>query len=279
MEELRIRACGMELKVSGEANTVKGASKDFYDFLAAKIGRDTEAIRRIREKMMSAQEESKNPEQGKEATCTLHSATGISSWLEIAKEIKAGKEYHVGDTVDDVLENGEKVTFAVTEVTDHYVRFESRDCIGGEGVSWNKNGNNKGGIAESDIQKYLDTKIWGLLPEDLRAVISDTNRKYMDGSEEKEYATKLFLPAASEVFDEDECYGDEGLYEQLEYYKDRRNRMRSDVKEEDTVWYWLASVRSGNSTYACGVDNSGYASYWSASSLSRVPVCFTIRKS
>ena len=63
MEELRIRAYGMELKVSGEANTVKGASKDFYDFLAAKIGRDAEAIRRIREKMMSAQEESKNPAQ------------------------------------------------------------------------------------------------------------------------------------------------------------------------------------------------------------------------
>lgn len=280
MEELRIRAYGMELKVSGEANTVKGASKDFYDFLAAKIGRDTETIRRIREKMMSAQEESKNPEEGKEATCTFRSAAGVpAAWPEIAKEIKARKEYHVGDSVDDVLENGEKVTFVVTEVTDQYVRFESRDCIGGEDVKWNKNDNNKGGIAESDIQKYLDTKIWGLLPEDLRAVISDTNRKYMDGSEEKEYVTKLFLPAASEVFDEDDCYGDEGLYEQLEYYKDRRNRMRSAAQEEDMVWYWLASVRSGSSTYACRVGHHGFASAWSTSDLDRVPVCFTIKKS
>lgn len=280
MEELRIRAYGLELKVSGEANTVKGASKDFYDFLAARIGRDTEAIRRLREKMMSGQEEAKKPTEGKEATCTFRSAAGVpAAWSEIAKEIKSGKEYHVGDAVDDVLENGEEVTFVVTEVTDQYVRFESRDCVGSEGVSWNKNDSNKGGIAEANVQKYLDTKIWELLPEDLRAAISDTSRKYLDGGEEKEYVTKLFLPAASEVFDEDDCYGDEGLYEQLEYYKDRRNRMRSAAQEEDVVWYWLASVRSGISADACGVSRYGFANTWSTSYLNRVPVCFTIKKS
>ena len=66
----------------------------------------------------------------------------------------------------------------------------------------------------------------------------------------QEYEFKLFLPAASEVFDEDECYGDQGLYEQLDYYKDRRHRMKGEAKGEDTETYWLASVGSGNSTYA-----------------------------
>lgn len=280
MEELRIRAYGMELKVSGEANTVKGVSKDFYDFLGGKISKDRDAMRRIREKMMAVREEPKNEQGRKEGSCTFRSAAGIpATWPEIAREIKQGEEYHTGDTVESVLKNGEKVTFVVTQVTDQYVRFESRDCVGGEDVSWNKNNSNKGGIAESDIQKYLDSKIWSQLPDELQEVISDTKRKYLDGGEEKEYTTKLFLPAASEVFDEDDCYGDEGLYEQLEYYEDRRNRMRGASQEEDTVWYWLASVGSGNSTLACHVGSNGYTHIWGASDAFRVPVCFTISKS
>lgn len=277
MEELRIRAHGMELKVSGEANTIKGASKDFYDFLSGKIDKEAKTIHRI-EKMIRSMEIPEGAPEKREGTCTFRSAAGIPvSWPEIEREIKRGKEYHVGDTVEDVLKNGETVVFVVTDVTDQYVRFESRDCVGGEEVRWNKNDSNKGGIAESDIQKYIDTKIWDLFPDELQAVISDTRRKYMDG--EEEYVTKLFLPAASEVFDEDNCYGDEGLYEQMEYYKDRRNRMRGSAHGEVTVWYWLASVRSGYSTHACGVGCYGYASYWGASNAFRVPVCFTISKS
>ena len=95
----------------------------------------------------------------------------------------------------------------------------------------------------------------------------------------KEYETLLFLPSASEVFDEDDCYGDEGLYEQMEYYKDRRNRMRGSAEGEDTCNWWLASVRSGNSTNACYVHNDGYALDWHASRAHRVPVCFIIKKS
>lgn len=109
-------------------------------------------------------------------------------------------------------------------------------------------------------------ELFGKLPDDLRQAISKATRKYEDNEGEiKEYETLLFLPSASEVFDEDDCYGDEGLYEQLEYYKDRRNRMRGSAEGEDTCHWWLASVRSGSSTNACGAL--------------RVPVCFIIKKS
>ena len=91
------------------------------------------------------------------------------------------------------------------------------------------------------------------------------------------YTTKQFLPAASEVVDEDSCYGDKGLYKQLDYYKDARNRIRVD-EDGDTRVYWLASVRSGNSTYACGVSGGGGANGWYASNSLRVPVCFQISK-
>lgn len=40
--------------------------------------------------------------------------------------------------------------------------------------------------------------------------------------------------------------------------------------------WWLASVRSGISTNACGVSNYGYADNWNASYAYRVPLCFRI---
>lgn len=168
----------------------------------------------------------------------------------------------------------------VTDDTDEYVRFESVDCVGGVSVRWNKENTTDGGIEESNVQEWLMLELFGQLPEDLQQAISKVKRKYKDNEGNlKEYETLLFLPAASEVFDEDDCYGDEGVYEQLDYYKDRRNRMRGAAKGEDTVWYWLASVSSGNSTSACAVYDNGYAYYNNASYDIRVPLCFCISKS
>ena len=79
------------------------------------------------------------------------------------------------------------------------------------------------------------------------------------------------------MFDEDSCYGDKGLYKQLDYYKDARNRIRVD-EDGDTRVYWLASVGSGLSTFACVVNDYGHADNWTASSSFRVPVCFQISK-
>ena len=67
----------------------------------------------------------------------------------------------------------------VTDVTDQYVRFETRNFIGGE-VEWNEQDTNKGGYPDSDIRGYVDSTIWNLLPEDLRAVISEVDREWKD---------------------------------------------------------------------------------------------------
>ena len=183
----------------------------------------------------------------------------------------------VGATVSCELTDGTPAEFVVTDVTDQYVRFETRNFIGGE-VEWNEQDTNKGGYPDSDIRGYIDSTIWDLLPEDLQEVISDVDREWKDKDGNcGTYTTKLFLPAASEVFDEDSCYGDKGLYKQLDYYKDARNRIRVD-EDGDTRVYWLASVGSGSSTAACTVNHSGTASNWNASNSNRVPVCFQISK-
>ena len=200
------------------------------------------------------------------------------NWEELAEKIKKGIiPVEVGAVVSCNLTDGTPAEFVVTDVTDQYVRFETRNFIGGE-VEWNEQDTNKGGYPDSDIRGYVDSTIWNLLPEDLRAVISEVDREWKDKDGNcGTYTTKLFLPAASEVFDEDNCYGDKGLYKQLDYYKDARNRIRVD-EDGDTRYYWLASVRSGYSAYACGVGSGGNADDWDASDSVRVPVCFQISR-
>ena len=294
MEELRIKAHGMELEVKGMQETIRGAGGAFYDFLKEKEQRALNAKLAFAEKMEEKvlgyarefeQERQTNraetPKKTESGAATLRSISeSFVSWKELEEQIKSGRMLSVGDRVDFKLKNGEDVTVAVTQVTDEYVRFESVDCVGNKRVCWNEYDNTDGGIEISKVQEYLNTEILSQLPEDLKAVIDKTRRKYLDNKGNvQEYETLLFLPAASEVFEEDDCYGDEGLYEQLEYYRDRRNRMKGAAHGEDTESWWLASVRSGYSTRACRVSNDGDAGDWFASNALRVPVCFCIKKS
>lgn len=55
------------------------------------------------------------------------------------------------------------------------------------------------------------------------------------------------------------------------------NRIKGAGHGGSRCYWWLASVRSGLSTCACGVGSGGHADYWSASYARRVPVCFRIK--
>lgn len=296
MEELRIKAGGLELSVSGESGTIKEASQDFYNHLAARNQKETEARMALAERMSAKmaryakgydEKHQTPPAEKQEETVSASSnatlrvvRTSVVSWQELARQIKSGDDLAVGDKVDFQLKTGEKVTVVVTQSTEEYVRFESVDCVGGKEVPWSDAGNTKCGIATSDVMRYLNEEIWRQLPEDLQAVIDPMTRKHKDHEGNvQEYEFKLFLPAASEVFDEDECNGDQGVYEQLDYYKDRRHRMKGAVKGKDTEPWRLASVSYDNSMLVCFVHNDGYEHLWSASGALRVPLCFCIKKS
>ena len=220
MEELRIKAGSLELSVSGESGTVMEASRDFYNHLAARDQRETEAkmalVEGMRAKMawyakehdekhQSASAEKKREVAPASCNATLRMVQeSVMPWETLSNRIMAGVNLAVGDKVDFRLKTGEDVTVVVTQSTDEYVRFESRDCVGKE-VEWNKNGGTELGYSGSDIHKYLNKGLFEQLPEDLRNVISLGERKTKRDGEVVTFNTYLFLPAASEVFEEDSC--------------------------------------------------------------------------
>ena len=114
----------------------------------------------------------------------------------------------------------------------------------------------------------------------MRQAIVDTERKHIIDGKKISRLERLFLPAAPELFSGDDVLGDDGLYKQMDWYKDRRHRMKMDEPGGGSVAYWTSSQCFGNSSAFCGVSYNGYANYYNASSTwLSAPVCFRIRKS
>ena len=160
----------------------------------------------------------------------------------------------------------------VVDMGPDWARFESKDCLPVE-VAYNQNNRNAGGFADSDVKRYLNEEVFNNLPEELRNVIAEVERKQEKG---KSSLCRLFLPTESELFG-DCYYSEDDTYSQIEYYKDRRNRIKCNRKGGSPDWYWTASVRSGHSTHCVGVYNGGTSDHWHASSELYVPVCFVIQ--
>ena len=202
------------------------------------------------------------------------------SWKMVRDALERNDaQYQIGDVVTSELQNGNVQEWAITDFGSDYIRFEARDCIKNVKQRMNEKRINAGGIASSLMQEYLDNVIWNLLPDDLHDVISTVDRKYMDGTEEKTYQTKLFLPSASEVFDENNCFGEKNLYKQLDYYKDCRHRIKRNGFGGGPAAWWLSSLDSCTAVHFCvvtatGADFGSYASY-----SHRVAPCFMITKS
>lgn len=186
---------------------------------------------------------------------------------EIIFGIKTGSiKLSIGDSINTRMKSGREVDFVVTDIDDEAYRFESRDCFG-----------------RYDPMTKIDrfyADIWDDLPAVLRDSIIETTRPYKDkNGKTKERTQKLFLPAASEIFPPDSCYGDEGLYTQLPWYADVHNRVRAFEKGGVSDWYWTQSAYSGNTTSFCDVSSLGRAHYYYASNTAvAAPVCFRISR-
>ena len=204
------------------------------------------------------------------------------TWSDIQKMLQEGThifQLYPGIIIKEELKNRKLQEWVVTDLGSEYIRFEARNCIGNKYHKMNRDCTNVGGIASSLMQEYLNNDIWNLLPGDLQDVISTVDRKYMDGAEEKTYQTKLFLPSASEVFNENNCFGEENLYKQLYYYKDCRHRIKRDGFWCGSAPWWLSSPLSGTESGFCSVTTAGASDYNSASYSLGVAPCFMITKS
>ena len=177
----------------------------------------------------------------------------------------------------------------------HHIDFISRDCFS-ETVQWNTENNNNGNAESpypymvSNLHTWLET-LYGYLPQAVKDQIV-TKRTLM----EQRYSAsgtltdsttwgwqdigKLWVPHEYEVFGS--CvWGTKGWSQgqALQYpifANSFLNRIKGAGKGGSRCDWWLASVRSGNSAYACYVTSSGDADGWSTSNLVRVPVCFRI---
>ena len=189
----------------------------------------------------------------------------------------AKHEPSLGDQLMITLKDGRKAMFILTQIDGDCYRFDSRDCVGSS--AWNDKDDNSGGYPGSKVKQYVDNDLWELLPDELKEIIVPTVRKCKVGDEEIEFRAELFLPAASEIFEPDNCYGDKGIYEQMEYYKDTRNRIRLDAENpNETDWYWTQSTSGGYSTSACYVSSDGLAYNTDCSLSLGVPLCFRIKQ-
>ena len=173
---------------------------------------------------------------------------------------------HVDDVMAFDLLDGRHIECAVTDIDDNAIRFDSVDCLGDD-------------MTYGNVEKWLD-RIDHLLPDELRKAIVDTERKHTINGKKISRLERLFLPAASELFSGDSVLGDEDLYKQMDWYKDRRHRTRMDEHNGNSTAYWTSSQHSGNSASFCYVGSYGAATSSTAShTWLSAPVCFRIRKS
>lgn len=161
-----------------------------------------------------------------------------TTWKGLANLIKGGGgTLKIGDIITEKTLDGEEMDLVVVDMGPDWARFESKDCLPVE-VAYNQNNRNAGGFADSDVKRYLNEEVFNNLPEELRNVIAEVERKQENGESS---LCRLFLPTESELFG-DCCYSEDDTYSQIEYYKDRRNRIKCNRKGGSPDWYWTASV-------------------------------------
>ena len=216
-------------------------------------------------------------------------------------------DLRVGDYKTITLTGGEVVKMQIAGIdtyyktTDqqvpHHIDWISVDCLN-DYVQWNTTNSNNGDSTSphpwlvSNVYSYLNNTIYPKLPADVKAVIK--NKRSLLESRYSASGTltdstswtwqdmgNLWLPHEYEVFGS-VVWGTKG-YSQGQavqyplFANSYTHRIKGKGNNGSRCAWWLATVRSGNSTYCCNVGGNGYAGNYNASNTGiGVPVCFRI---
>ena len=178
----------------------------------------------------------------------------------------------------------------------NHIDWISKDCYP-DTVQWFTSNDNNGTSADpypwnkSTVKAFLNNTLFPLLPSELREVISNKRflleQRYSASGKLTDSTSwgwqdlgKLWLPSEGEVFDQTvwctRNYGNAHAVQYPIFRNSYKSRIKGVGDGGDRAGWWLLSVCSGYSTYACVVNSNGNASYSNASIAFRVPVCFRI---
>jgi len=164
----------------------------------------------------------------------------------------------VGDKIPVSLLDGEKVEIVAIAECEQGVVCTFRDCLS-QYRPMNKTHSTEGGYLGSDMRRFLNEELVERFPVDIRSrLVEDKNGDYLRLFTEKE------VFGYNEYAEENES--DE--VQQLEYFKDRHNRIAFDGIDGTPDWWWLANQASATHFCDCGTsggahyDGAGYAYYY-----------------
>lgn len=135
-----------------------------------------------------------------------------------------------------------------------------------EPMPMNRKNTNKGGYAESDLRKALQS-------DEVLNIFADIRDRMVPFDN----GDLLRIPFYGEIFGQEnaECFEPDGC-EQWELMRDRKNRVA--FRQNDYEWGWLQNKHKGSSTRFGYVNSNGYAYYRVASNVIGVRPVFLIAK-
>ena len=223
------------------------------------------------------------------------------TWEQLKERTKTGdfKGIHIGDWKEITLTGGEKVVMEVAGIDTycrcgdkeigHHIDFISRDCLKtakvmNDTATNNGNSTSKNPFLASTLNKYLNSTVYGMLPEDLKPCIIkkrallevryDAQNANLVASSGWDWMDMgyLWIPFEREVFG-DSVWGEQSwsggggcniqypIFENDALHRIKHKSYESILKAD----WWLASARTALATEFCVADNCDVASSTTAS--------------
>lgn len=126
---------------------------------------------------------------------------------------------------------------------------------------------NCGGWAESDLREWLDTELYTILPDDLKAAIKRVI-KWSDGGYYNKTVVgtedKIWIPSYEELGLPDSTNNLIGQGNQYQIFTDNASRQRHTTMDENSQNYWSRSTLMDNANYFWIIGGHGGAIYTEA---------------